>query len=180
MAKDPQIAPQVLATMELFVELPAASLAEVAACARVRRVERDVRIFNQGDGGVRAHAVIEGGVRIAQSGSDGAQVIVRFIGPGEMFSTVSLFTEGRYPADAVALAKTLEASWSEAKLLELMGRYPQIAVNVIRHIGQDQRDFRCGGCGFYHVRPARAVSTCVLEHSPPRMSRLIAAAKPFS
>ena len=85
---------------------------------------------------MRAHAVIEGGVRIAQSGSDGAQVIIRFIGPGEMFGTVSLFTDGRYPADAITLADTLEASWSEAELIELINRHPQIGINVIRIIGK--------------------------------------------
>ena len=64
-----------------------------AACARVRRLPKDMCIFNQGDDSVRAHAIIEGGVRIAQSGSDGAQVVIRFIGPAEMFGTVALFTD---------------------------------------------------------------------------------------
>jgi CRP-like cAMP-binding protein len=136
MIRDPQLAPQSLAAMELFRGLPTPALEAAAACARVRRLPKDLRIFNQGDDGVRAHAVVEGGVRIAQSGSDGAQVVIRFIGPGEMFGTVSLFTNGRYPADAIALAETLEASWSEAELLELMGRHPQIAINVIRIIGK--------------------------------------------
>ena len=108
----------------------------VAASARVRRLPKDPLIFNQGDQGVRAHAVIEGGVRISQSGSDGAQVVIRFIGPGEMFGTVALFTDGRYPADAITLAETLEASWSEAELLDLIHRHPQIGVNVIRIIGK--------------------------------------------
>jgi CRP/FNR family transcriptional regulator, nitrogen oxide reductase regulator len=131
-----QLAPQALATMELFRGLPPSALAGVAASARVRRLPKDLRIFSQGDNGVRAHAVIEGGVRISQSGSDGAQVIIRFIGPGEMFGTVSLFTDGRYPADAITLAETLEASWSEAELLDLIHRHPRIGVNVIRIIGR--------------------------------------------
>lgn len=122
--------------MELFRGLPPAALMAAAGGGRVRRLPKDVRIFNQGDEDVRAHAVIEGSVRIAQSGSDGAQVVIRLIGPGEMFGTVSLFTDGRYPADAITLAETLEASWSEAELLELMGRHPQIAINVIRIIGK--------------------------------------------
>jgi CRP-like cAMP-binding protein len=136
MIATPQLAQQTLAAMELFRGLPPSTLAGVAACARVRRLPKDLRIFSQGDDGVRAHAVIEGGVRIAQSGGDGAQVIIRFIGPGEMFGTVSLFTDGRYPADAITLAETLEASWSEAELLDLIHRHPQIGVNVIRIIGR--------------------------------------------
>ena len=136
MTKDVQLAPQSLVSMELFRGLPSPALEAVAACACVRRLPKKVRIFNQGDDGVRAHAVIKGGVRIAQSGSDGAQVIIRFIGPGEMFGTVALFTDGRYPADAVTLAETLEASWSEAELLDLIHLHPQIGVNVIRIIGR--------------------------------------------
>lgn len=131
-----QIALQTLGAMELFRDLPPAALEGVAACARVRRLPKDLRIFRQGDDGVRAHAVIEGGVRIAQSGSDGAQIIIRLIGPGEMFGTVALFTDGRYPADAITLAETLEVSWSEAELLDLIHCHPQIGINVIRIIGK--------------------------------------------
>src|SRR5665213_183126 len=122
--------------MELFRGLPPAALASAAASARLRCLPKDVRIFNQGDAGVRAHAIIEGGVCIAQSGRDGAQVIVRFIGPGEMFGTVALFTDSRYPADATTLSETWEASWSEAELLELIDRHPRIGINVIRIIAK--------------------------------------------
>ncbi len=136
MVLESAVTPQALAALELFQGLPSAALETVAASARARRLPKDLRIFNQGDEGVRAHAVIEGGVRIAQSGSDGAQVVIRFIAPGEMFGTVALFTDNRYPADAITLLETLEASWSEAELLELMARFPRIAINVIRIIGK--------------------------------------------
>jgi CRP-like cAMP-binding protein len=136
MMSDASVAPQALAALELFQELPSDALETVAAAMRVRRLPRDSRIFSQGDEAVRAHAVIEGSVRIAQSGSDGAEVVMRFVGPGETFGTVALFTDGCYPADAIAMADTLEASWSEAELLELMTRFPQIAINVIRIIGK--------------------------------------------
>jgi CRP-like cAMP-binding protein len=136
MVADAQPSPEALAAMELFHGLPRPALETVAAAARLRRLPKDLRIFSQGDDGVRAHAVIEGSVRITQSGRDGAQVIVRFIGPGEMFGTVALFTDGLYPADAATLTETLEASWSEAELLDLMTIYPLIAINVIRIIGK--------------------------------------------
>lgn len=126
--------------MEFFRDLPSSALRRVAAAAQMRRLPRDFLVFNQGDPDVRAHAVVEGGVRIAQSGSDGAQVVVRFIGSGEMFGAVSLFTDGRYPADAVTLVETLEVSWSGAELFKLMGHYPQIAINVIRVMGKRLQD----------------------------------------
>src|SRR5689334_25131049 len=96
-----QISAEVLAELELFHGVPASSLDSVAAGARIRRLPKELRIFNQGDPGVWVHTVIKGGVRITQAGSDGAQVVMRFIGPGEMFGTVALFTHGRYPADTI-------------------------------------------------------------------------------
>jgi CRP-like cAMP-binding protein len=75
-------------------------------------------------------------VRISQSGSDGAQALVRLIGPGEMFGTVALFTDGRYPADAVTLTETFETSWGETELLGLMMRYPLIGINAVRILGR--------------------------------------------
>ncbi|HEV2271201.1 MAG TPA: Crp/Fnr family transcriptional regulator [Steroidobacteraceae bacterium] len=122
--------------MELFQGLPASALEKVAAAGLLRRLPKDMRIFSQGDDGVRAHVVIAGGVRISQAGSDGAEVVIRFIGPGEMFGTVSLFTDGRYPADAVAVVDTIEVSWSEAELLALIDSHAQIGINVIRIIGK--------------------------------------------
>ena len=136
MTFDLHISPQSLAAADLFVGLTISVLEIVAASARSRRLPRGTRIFNQGDEGVRAHAVIEGGVRISQTGSDGAQVVLRFVGPGNIFGTLALFTDGCYPADATTLSDTLEASWSEPELHELMTRYPQIAINVVRIIGR--------------------------------------------
>ena len=44
-----ELDPQLLASMDLFQGLPADALATVAAHARLRRLDRDVRIFSQGD-----------------------------------------------------------------------------------------------------------------------------------
>jgi len=130
------ISARALAAVDLFVGLPPAALEEVAACARVRPLVRESRIFAQGESAERAHALIDGSVGIFQSGSDGAQVIVRFIGPGETFGTIALFTDRRYPAEARALTDALEVSWSEEQLLRLMGRHAAIAMNVIRIIAE--------------------------------------------
>lgn len=130
------LAPQALASLELFQGLGSPALQDVLGLARVRRISIETLIFSQGDAGVRAHILVAGSVRISQSGSDGAQTVMRFIGPGEMFGTVALFTDGRYPAEAVAIADSVEASWTEGELLELMDRHSQIATNAIRVIGK--------------------------------------------
>src|SRR5262245_50522322 len=100
--------PDALAGTELFLGLPPPPLADVLGCARVRRLAKGAIVFAQGDVADRCHAVIEGRIRIAQSDQDGAQLLVRFVGPGEMFGTVALFTDRQYPAEASAVTDCVE------------------------------------------------------------------------
>jgi CRP-like cAMP-binding protein len=125
-----------LTGLELLQGLSPEALEEARAAARIRQLPRNTRVFNQGDMDVRAHALLQGSVRISQSGSDGAQVVIRFITNGGMFGTVALFTDHRYPADAETLVDCVEVSWSEAALATLMSRHSQVAINFIRIIGR--------------------------------------------
>ena len=140
MTTEPRISGQDFAAMELFAGLPHVALHATAAAARCRCLSAGTRLFNQGDENVRAHVVIEGSVRISQSGSDGAQIVVRFIAAGEIFGAVALFTDGRYPADATTIVPTIEASWSDADLRNLMIQHPQLAINALRIIGGRLQD----------------------------------------
>lgn len=135
MSKVPPLSRQVLSNLELFRGLPAAALDDVLASAGTRCFARDFRVFNQGETRVRAHVLIDGWIRISQSGSDGAQIVVRFIGPGDIFGAISLFTDRRYPADADTLTDATEVSWSDKALLDLMNNHPQIAINAVRIVG---------------------------------------------
>ncbi|MGD9743765.1 MAG: Crp/Fnr family transcriptional regulator [Dongiaceae bacterium] len=132
--------PENLSSMELFTGLPREALAEVAGCARLRRLAKDTIVFAQGARAGHCHALAEGRVRITQSDENGAQLVVRFIGRGEMFGTVALFTDGRYPAEAKTVTDSIEVRWTEPVLLDLIRRHPQIALNIITVLGGRVRD----------------------------------------
>lgn len=131
-----------LSGMALFKDLSAEGLADAATRGRVRNVARGAVIFSQGDDASACHALLEGRVRITQSNEDGAELLVRFIGPGEMFGTVGLFTDGRYPAEAVAVLDSIEIHWPEPVLSDLLARHPPIALNMVRIIGARLRDMQ--------------------------------------
>ena len=121
-----------VARMDLFLGLKAAALTEVARRGQVRHLAKGIVLFAQGATANRCHALIEGRMRIAQSGAEGDQIIVRFVGPGETFGTVALFTDRRYPAEATAVIDSVEISWPEATLLDLIERFPRIALNLVK------------------------------------------------
>lgn len=135
MSAGPAISLDRIGALELFRSLPPNALEEVRAAMRVERALKDSVICRQGDRVERAYALGAGSIRIVQTGSDGGQAIVRFIGPGEMFATVPLFTDHRTPADAIAAEPSTILTWSEQDLVRLMAAYPAIAMNVIRAIG---------------------------------------------
>jgi CRP/FNR family transcriptional regulator, nitrogen oxide reductase regulator len=129
-----------IAGMELFLGLSGSTLHEVAAQARLQVLPRGTMLFAQGAPAERCHALLTGRVRIGQSGEEGGQLIVRFVGPGEMFGTVALFTDRHYPAEATTVIDSIEISWTEAELLELLRRHPQIALNLVKIVGARLRE----------------------------------------
>ncbi len=129
-----------LAGMELFAGLSTDALTDVARRGQVQALAKDTVLFTQGTPADRCHALLAGRVRISQSGEQGGQMIVRFVGPGEMFGTMALFTDRRYPAEAVMVVDSVEISWTEAALLELVHRYPQIGLNLVRVAGARLRE----------------------------------------
>ncbi len=120
----------------LLAGLPPAAVREAVAAARLRRLPRDGRIFDQGESASRAHALLSGCVRISQSGSDGEEILIRLIGPGDIFGCVPAATDGLYPADATALVDSVEISWAPGDLLALMRRHPGIAINMVAVVGK--------------------------------------------
>ncbi len=128
--------PSVIAKMAMFQGLEADDLRDVMGNARTRRVAQGTRIFSQGDPAETCYALIDGRVKIVQTGAEGEQMIVHFIGPGEMFGTLAVFTGGGYPADAEAVTDCVEISWSAATMTELMHRHPVVAINTLNILGR--------------------------------------------
>lgn len=127
--------PAVLHGMRLFAGLDAADLADVIRFAQTRRVAKGAKFFSQGDPAATCHALIDGRIKMVQTGADGQQVVVRFIGPGETFGTVAVFTGASFPVDAIAMADCVEVSWSAATMTDLMLSHPRIALNALGIVG---------------------------------------------
>lgn len=136
----PALIARQLADTELFAGLRPEALVEVAAGGRVQQLGKGAVLFTQGGPADRCHALLEGRIRIAQSGTGGGQLIVRFVGPGQTFGTVALFTNRRYPAEAVVLTDSVVISWPHQDILELIRRHPQIALNLVGIVGARLRE----------------------------------------
>lgn len=130
------LTPEAIVQMELFSGLPRAGLEEVGRTARTHRFVTGARIFRQGDRARHCHALIRGRVKIVQIGADGQQLVVRFVGPGEVFGALALFVDHRYPADALVVIDGIGVSWQENEMRTLMAQFPKIALNALAIVGR--------------------------------------------
>jgi CRP-like cAMP-binding protein len=89
------------------------------------------RIFTQGAPAQACHLLIRGRTKIVQTGPDGEQVLIHFVGPGEMYGIAAVFLPAGHPADAFAITDCTDLRWSAKTMTELMMAYPCIALNAI-------------------------------------------------
>ncbi|HYC02581.1 MAG TPA: Crp/Fnr family transcriptional regulator [Azospirillaceae bacterium] len=155
--------PSIVRGMELFAGLDAAGLEDVIAMAHTRRVAKGEQIFAQGQTCDTCHALIDGRVKIQQTGADGGQAVLRFIGPGDMFGTLAMFMQGGYPADAVAVLDCVEITWSVETMNRLMRRHPDIAMNALRLLGERLQEMQVRVRELSTARVERRVAAALLR-----------------
>lgn len=128
--------PVILNNIELFSGLDMTALSDVVRSGKSLWRQRGAVIFREGQVAEACHVLIAGRVRISRSGDERGRVVIRFVGPGEMFGALGVFHGGRYPADALAVEDCVELQWSAAAMTTLMKRYPQIALNALDIVGR--------------------------------------------
>jgi CRP/FNR family transcriptional regulator, cyclic AMP receptor protein len=90
----------------LFQAMQPAELDEILKFASERRVRRGQTIMQRGDEGSSLMAVLRGRVRISSFSSDGKEVTLNVINPGEIFGEIALLDGEPRSADATAIEDT--------------------------------------------------------------------------
>lgn len=133
---DPVVDGDMLAGAPLFAGLAAAARKEIAAAAHPVRRKAGETLFAQDDAANAFYVLITGRMKIAQITAEGHQVVLRYIGPGEVFGAVPLFTDTGYPATASAVTDSLAARWDDTATHRLLDRHPRIVVNALTIVGR--------------------------------------------
>ncbi|MBU0985544.1 MAG: Crp/Fnr family transcriptional regulator [candidate division Zixibacteria bacterium] len=122
---------QALKISQLFCELDDNALDEVMSAAVLKKVEPDEMIFHEGDRAGAFYIVNHGKVKVFKLSPDGKEQILMLAGPGETFAEAALFSAGTYPASAQALEKSELVTINRDRFVALLGKNPDLAVNLI-------------------------------------------------
>lgn len=115
-------------------------LERILAGASVRRVEEGAVVFEQGMPADAVFILLHGRVKAVQVTADGHQIVVRHIGPGELFGIAPALRSPVYPASAIAVQETLALAWPTADWSTAFARLPTLAMAVVATVGERLRD----------------------------------------
>jgi CRP-like cAMP-binding protein len=97
-------------------------------------------LARQGDPARHFYLLESGFLKILQLTADGAEVIVRFIAPGEPFGGVVALGNAAYPVTAVVVQASTVRSWTREIVTELLAQTPQVRVNIMREMATHMTD----------------------------------------
>ena len=80
------------------------SLAEISI---PKKVHKKQALFLEEQHGQAMYLLVYGRIQLYKSAADGRDIVIRIIGPGEIFAEVILFEQDHYPVSAVSLEDSL-------------------------------------------------------------------------
>ncbi len=127
---------EILKRTELFRGVPDPVLAELQATSIRRRLAVGDVLFRQGDAVETFYVVIVGRLRVTQTTPEGQQIIIRYLGPGQIAGYAALTGGEHHPGTATALDDSHLFAWPAATIRQLMTRHAIIAVNAAAVLGE--------------------------------------------
>ena len=126
----------------LFSGLEQHELTEIAREARLRKVQAGAYFFYEGDPAAVLYVLHEGRVKFTQVTAEGHSVLLRVIGPGELFGTVAALGDARHPASGQAVTASSALAWNSATIRRLMEQHPRLALNALRFLSLRVAEFQ--------------------------------------
>jgi len=126
----------------IFRGLREAEIASVVEIARVQEIEDGGYFFMEEDPAEVAFVLIEGKVKLTQIESDGQQVLLGYLVPGRVFGVIAILKKIAYPVSAEAVGKCRALAWDCATMNRQMEKTPRIALNALRIMAGQVREFQ--------------------------------------
>lgn len=129
-----------LSRVPLFTGLPPAVLRDVAGRLLVRGFERGGFVFSEGEPADALNLLATGRVKVVRETEDGREVILRIIGPGDIFGGGGSWGEPVYPATAIALEPSTVLQLPVTAFTALIAAHPEFALALMREMGGRLRE----------------------------------------
>ncbi len=121
-----------LRSLPLFQDLGERALRRLVAESRRCLFRPGDLIFHQGEPGSTCHIIARGRVRVFVLGTDGRELSVRILGPGEIIGEMALFDDQPRSASVEALEETRTLQLHRDILIRCLKEQPALALGLLR------------------------------------------------
>lgn len=128
--------PTCAAGVPIFQALPSEALLELTSTMRHGTFGKGQTIVADGEPIDHLVVVARGRVKLAHTGANGREQIVRTLGPGEFWGELALFAPTTQEGDLVAMEETIACLVPRAAVQSLITRYPQVAHRLVEALAR--------------------------------------------
>lgn len=121
--------------LDLFATLADSELDEILGAASGRRYRAGDVVFEQGAQATHFFVLVRGRLRVTQVTSEGQQVVVRMVNPGDLFGIARALARLDYPGTATAVTESCALCWPMRMWTVLLERYPSLAMRAVHTMG---------------------------------------------
>lgn len=122
-------------SLALFERMEPAALDDILAQAASRRYPVGENVFEQGQVAEHFFVLLHGRLRVTQVTSEGQQVVIRVVNPGDLFGIAKALRRPDYPGTATAVSESIALAWPMTIWSDLLDRHPALAVNAMQTMG---------------------------------------------
>ncbi|MEN3038753.1 MAG: Crp/Fnr family transcriptional regulator [Candidatus Kryptonium sp.] len=128
-----------LRNVSIFEELPERDLEKIANLGTRKTFTKGNVILMEDEIGSALFIIINGKVKVSRLDETGREVILSILGPGEVFGEMSLLDGMKRSATVSAITDTEVLIIYRDDFLNLLNKYPQIAISLLRELAQRLR-----------------------------------------
>jgi CRP/FNR family transcriptional regulator len=119
-----------------FNGLTAETQQAVAAVAIRRRFDAGQVIYVEGEPAESIYVLESGWIKATRMTREGREQAMMFLRPVEIFGDIAVFTGTTYPGTVVTLEPVSVWRIPARTILDMIPRYPDLAIAIIRHLGE--------------------------------------------
>lgn len=130
---------QALQVVPFFANLPEDHAAELAKALVPRRFSPGQVIFHLGDPGGLLYLISRGKVKISHTTSDGQEVVLAILGPGDFFGEMALIDDAPRSATAITLEPSETWTLHREEFIQYLTDNPDFALHVLKTLARHIR-----------------------------------------
>lgn len=132
----------ILLNSPLLANLPPPEIDAALTSSKLVVKQDGAFYFMDADPATHVYILLEGKIKLTQLSPDGQQVILGYLSPGREFGIIAALQDAIYPVSAQAVGECRAFAWQKEAINQLMLRSPTLALNAMRIMARQLKEFQ--------------------------------------